>query len=162
VFRVDSWTDRGMRLCLCNHVGQLVVCRCGAQGQWLMVMVKVMRVCADGRWDLTKGLESMGDLSWWLTPRTHTRARTWRSGLCCRRGRGLARHMSRTWGTCTWCATHGGLAVDPQKITPRCGRRVLPSLGLKTRRWQFQRELVVARGVTVKVASRRSNFVWST
>jgi hypothetical protein len=30
--RVESWTNRGVRLCMCNHVGWLVVCRCGAQG----------------------------------------------------------------------------------------------------------------------------------
>jgi hypothetical protein len=34
-------------------------------------------------------------------------------------------------------------------------------LGLKTRRWQFQQEVVAARGITAKGASRRTNFVWS-
>jgi hypothetical protein len=33
---------------MCNHVGRLVVCRCGAQGWWSTVKVKVMRVRADG------------------------------------------------------------------------------------------------------------------
>jgi hypothetical protein len=37
-----------MSYVLCNHVGWLVVCRCRAQGWWLTVKVKVMRVRADG------------------------------------------------------------------------------------------------------------------
>jgi hypothetical protein len=53
---------------LCNHVGRLMVYRCGAQIRWSTAKVKVMLVHADGlgavkheRWDLTKGLESSGD-----------------------------------------------------------------------------------------------------
>jgi hypothetical protein len=55
-------------MCLCNQVGRLVVCRCGAQVQWSMSKVVVMRVHADGsgvmkdeHWDLTKGPESLGN-----------------------------------------------------------------------------------------------------
>jgi hypothetical protein len=33
---------------LVNHVGRLVVCRCGAHERWSMAEVKVMRACADG------------------------------------------------------------------------------------------------------------------
>jgi hypothetical protein len=53
---------------LCNHVGQLVVCRCGALGCWSTAKVKVMwvradrpRAVKDDRWDLTEGPESSGD-----------------------------------------------------------------------------------------------------
>jgi hypothetical protein len=46
--RVESWTDRGVRLCMCNHVGQLVVCKCGAQGRWSTAEVKVMWARVDG------------------------------------------------------------------------------------------------------------------
>jgi hypothetical protein len=46
--RVESKTDRGMRLCMCNHIGRIVVCRCGAHGWWLIAKVKVMRARADG------------------------------------------------------------------------------------------------------------------
>jgi hypothetical protein len=35
---------------------------------------------------LTDGPEQSGDQPQWLTPGTHTRARTWWSGPCCRRG----------------------------------------------------------------------------
>jgi hypothetical protein len=100
----SQWADQSVRLCTCNHVGRLVVCRCGAQGQWSMAEVKVMRACADGPgavkdecWVLADEPEQPGDQPWWLTPRTHTRVRTWRSEPCCWRGRGLARHVSRTW-----------------------------------------------------------------
>jgi hypothetical protein len=44
----SQWTDQSVRLCLCNHVGRLVVYRCGAQEWWLMVEVKVMQARADG------------------------------------------------------------------------------------------------------------------
>jgi hypothetical protein len=37
-----------VRLCLCNHADRLVVCRCGAQGQWSMAKVKVMQARVDG------------------------------------------------------------------------------------------------------------------
>jgi hypothetical protein len=33
---------------MCNLVGRLVVCRCGSQGLWSTVNVKVMWVRADG------------------------------------------------------------------------------------------------------------------
>jgi hypothetical protein len=33
---------------MCNHVGRLVVCRCGAQGQWSTVEVMVIHARADG------------------------------------------------------------------------------------------------------------------
>jgi hypothetical protein len=80
-----------------------------------MVEVKAMRARANGLgavkdecWVLDDGLEQSSDQSWWMTPRTRTRARTWWSGPCCQHGRGLARHMSRTWETPTWCDTHDG------------------------------------------------------
>jgi hypothetical protein len=44
----SQWTDQSVRLCLSNHVCQLVVCRCGAQGWWSTAEVKVMRARADG------------------------------------------------------------------------------------------------------------------
>jgi hypothetical protein len=44
----SQWTDQSVRLCLCNHVGRLVVCRCGAQDWWSMAEVQVMRARADG------------------------------------------------------------------------------------------------------------------
>jgi hypothetical protein len=46
--RVESKTDRGMRLCMCNHVSQIVVCRCGVHGWWSTAEVKVMQAHADG------------------------------------------------------------------------------------------------------------------
>jgi hypothetical protein len=30
----SQWTDESVRLYICNHVGWLVVCRCGAQRRW--------------------------------------------------------------------------------------------------------------------------------
>jgi hypothetical protein len=58
-----------------------------------------MRACADRSeavkgecWVLTDGAEQSGDQPRWLAPRTCTRARTWCSGPCCRRGRGLTGH----------------------------------------------------------------------
>jgi hypothetical protein len=44
----NQWTDQSVRLCLCNHVGRLVVCRCGAQERWSTTEVKVMRARTDG------------------------------------------------------------------------------------------------------------------
>jgi hypothetical protein len=80
-----------------------------------------MRICADGpgvvkdeHWDLTEGLESPSDQLWWLTPGTRTHARMWRCEPCCRCGRGLARHVSKMWGTSTRCDSHSGLVVEPQ------------------------------------------------
>ena len=55
------------------------------------------------------------------------------------------------------CGAHdsfGGLGL---KTTQRYGWRILLSLGLKTRRWRFRREPVVARDVIAEGASRRSN-----
>jgi hypothetical protein len=43
-------------------------------------------------WVLADGSEQRGDQSWWLTPGTCNRVRTWWSGPCCWLGRGLARH----------------------------------------------------------------------
>jgi hypothetical protein len=37
-----------VRLCLCNHVGRLVVCMCEAQGRWSTAVVKVMQARVDG------------------------------------------------------------------------------------------------------------------
>jgi hypothetical protein len=54
------------------------------------------------------------DPSWWLTPRARTHVWTWRSGLCCWRGRRLVGHVSRTWGMHTRCDTDGGLVDEPQ------------------------------------------------
>jgi hypothetical protein len=45
-------------------------------------------------WVLTDGPEQPGDRPQWLTHGTHTCVRTWWSGPCCRRGRGLAGHAS--------------------------------------------------------------------
>jgi hypothetical protein len=62
------WTDQNVRLCLCNHVGRLVVCRCGAWGRWSMIEVNFMRDYADGSGAvkgecqvLTDGPEQLGD-----------------------------------------------------------------------------------------------------
>jgi hypothetical protein len=64
-----------------------VVCRCGAQRWWSTVEVKVMWARANGPgtvkdecWILSDGSEQSNDQPWWLTPRTRTRARTWRRG----------------------------------------------------------------------------------
>jgi hypothetical protein len=92
----SQWTDQSVRLCLCNLVGRLVVCRCGAQDLWSMAEVKVMRTCANGPRAvkgeccvLTDRSEQPGDQPRWLTPGTRTCARTWWSGPCCRCGREL-------------------------------------------------------------------------
>jgi hypothetical protein len=76
-----------------------------------MAEAKVMRARADGLgavkcecWVLTDGPEQPDDQPRWLTLGTHTRARTWWSGLCCWRGRGLAGHVSSHGG-------HAGGAV---------------------------------------------------
>jgi hypothetical protein len=67
-FRVESWTDRGVRLCMCNHVGWLMVGRCGTQGRWSTAEVKVMQARADGpkavkdeRWVLANVPEQPSD-----------------------------------------------------------------------------------------------------
>jgi hypothetical protein len=53
---------------LCNHVGRIVICRCGAQVLWSTTKVKVMQIrvdrpgaMKDERWDLTEGPELSGD-----------------------------------------------------------------------------------------------------
>jgi hypothetical protein len=53
---------------LCNHVDGLVVCKYGAQGQWSMAEVKVIRAHDDGLravkdkcWVLADGSEHPGD-----------------------------------------------------------------------------------------------------
>jgi hypothetical protein len=56
-------------------------------------------------------------------------------------GRGLVGHMSRTWGTCTWCDTHGGLVVKPRKSTQRYGRRVF------NRVWPQNSAVVIPVGI---------------
>jgi hypothetical protein len=64
-----------------------------------------MRARADGPgavknecWVLADGPEQWGDYLWWLTPRTRIRARTWCSGPCCWRNRGLAGHTFNRGG----------------------------------------------------------------
>jgi hypothetical protein len=117
----SQWTNQSVRLCMCKHVSRLVVCRCGAHGWWSTTTMNVMRAHADGPgemkdecWVLADGLEQPGDQPWWVTPRLHTRVRTWRSEPCCRCGRGLAGHVPRTWGTRTPCDSHNSLVVEPQ------------------------------------------------
>jgi hypothetical protein len=75
----SQWTDQSVKLCMCNHVGRLVVCRYGAQRRWSMAKVKVMRARVDGSravkdecWVLDDGLEQPDDEPWWLASRTHT------------------------------------------------------------------------------------------
>jgi hypothetical protein len=48
--RVESWIDQGVRLCMYNHVGRFVVCRCGAPG-----------TAKDECWVLANGSEQPGD-----------------------------------------------------------------------------------------------------
>jgi hypothetical protein len=118
----SQWIDQSVRLCLCNHVGRLVVCRCGAQERWLTAEVKVMRARADGPgavkgecWVLTDGSEQPGDQPRWLTPRTHTCARTWWTGPCCRCGRGLAGHASERGGRARGAVLTAGLVIWASK-----------------------------------------------
>jgi hypothetical protein len=99
-----------------------VVCRCGAHGRWLTTDVKVMRARADGPgavkgecWVLTDVPKQTGDQPWWLTPRTHIRARMWWSGLFCRRGRGLAVHMSGHGGHARGAVLTAGLVIWASK-----------------------------------------------
>jgi hypothetical protein len=70
----SQWADQSVRLCLCNHVGRLVVCRCGAKEWRSIVEVKVMQARVDGPgamkgecWVLTDESEQPGDQLWWLT-----------------------------------------------------------------------------------------------
>jgi hypothetical protein len=118
----SQWTDQTVRLCLCNHVGRLVVCRCGAQERWSMAEVKVMRARADGSravkgecWVLTDESKQSGDQPWWLTPGTRTCARTWWSGPCYRRGRGLVGHESDRGGRARGAVLMTGLVVWASK-----------------------------------------------
>jgi hypothetical protein len=64
---------------------------------------------------LTDGPEQPGDQPGdqprWLTPRTHTRVRTWWSGPCCRCGRGLVVHTSGRGGRAQGAALTTGLVV---------------------------------------------------
>jgi hypothetical protein len=118
----SQWTDQSVRLCLCNHVGRLVVCRCGAQKRWSMDEVKVMRARADGPgavkgecWVLTDESEQSGDQPWWLTPGTRTCERMWWSGPCYRCGRGLAGHASDHGGRARGVVLMTGLVVWASK-----------------------------------------------
>ena len=95
---------------------------CGAQEPWSMAEVKVMRAHADRPGvvkgeccGLTNGSEQSGDQPWWLTPGTRTYARTWWSGPCCRRGRGLARHASDRGGRARGAVLTAGLVVWASK-----------------------------------------------
>jgi hypothetical protein len=162
----SQWTNQSVRLCLCNHVSRLVVCRCGAQEQWSTAEVKVMRARADGPvevkgecWGFTDGSEQPGDQPRWLIPGTRTCVRTWWSGPCCRRGRGLAGHAFDHGGCARGAVLMTRLVVCASKIPSATDARVLLSLCLKTQRWWFRRELVAARGVIAEGASRRSNSV---
>jgi hypothetical protein len=67
-------------------------------------------------WVLTDGPEQSGDQSWWVTLETRTRARTWWSGLCCRHGRGLARHTSCRGGRTRGAGLTMGLVVWASKL----------------------------------------------
>jgi hypothetical protein len=87
-----------------------------------MVEVKVMRAHADGPravkgecWVLTDASEQPGDQPWWLTPGTRTCARTWWSGPCCRRGRGLVGHVSDRGGRARGAVLTIGLVVWASK-----------------------------------------------
>jgi hypothetical protein len=84
--------------------------------------VKVMRARADGPgavkgecWVLTDGSEQPGDQPRLLTPRIRTCARTWSSGPCCRRGRGLARHTFDRGGRAQGAVLTVGLVVWASK-----------------------------------------------
>jgi hypothetical protein len=81
-----------------------------------------MRARADGPgavkgecWVLIDGPEQQGGQQWWLTPGTRTRARTWRTGPCCRRGRGLAGHASGRGGRARGAVLTAGLVVWASK-----------------------------------------------
>jgi hypothetical protein len=99
---------------------------CGVQvwskGRWSMAEVKVMQTRADGPramkgecWVLTDGSEQPGDQPGWLTPGTHTCARTWRSGPCCRRGLGLVGHTFGRGGRARGAVLTTGLVVWASK-----------------------------------------------
>jgi hypothetical protein len=99
-----------------------VVYRCGAQERWSNAEVKVIQARADGPravkgecWVLIDGSEQPSDQPWWLTPRTHTCARTWWSGPCCWRGRGLAGNVSDRVGCAQGAVLTVGLVVWASK-----------------------------------------------
>jgi hypothetical protein len=110
----------------------------------------------------------------WLRDRSHwvTRRGGWHLGHTRAQGHG---GVGRVADVVEDCGTHVQDVGDmhmvryswhfgswSSKTTLHCGWRVLLSLGLKTRRWRFERESLVARDITTKCASRQSNFVWST
>jgi hypothetical protein len=87
-----------------------------------MTEVKVMRACADGPravkgecWVLTDRSEQPCDQPRWLTPGTHTCARTWWSGPCCRHGRGLAGHTSDHGGRARGAVLTAGFVIWASK-----------------------------------------------
>jgi hypothetical protein len=146
---------------MCNHVGRFVVWRCGTQERWLTTGVKVMRAHAEC-WVLADGPEQPGDQQWWLIPGTHTHVRTWWSEPCCRRDRGLTGHASGHVGLARGAILTVGLVVWASKSPDATDDRFCGVWALKLGDSGFGRnQCVVARGVTTKVASRRSNFVWS-
>jgi hypothetical protein len=107
----NQWTDQSVRLCLYNHVGRLVLCMCGAQRQWSMAEVKVMRARAygpgameDKYWVLTDGLEQPDNQPWWLTIGTSTDVVEWTALPAWLRTSGT---RVWSWRTRTWCGTHG-------------------------------------------------------
>jgi hypothetical protein len=143
----SQWTDQSVRLCLCNHVSRLMVCRCGAQERWSMAEVKVMRARVDGPvavkgecWVLTYGSEQPGDQPRWLTPGTRICARMWCSGPCCRHGQGLAGHAPDHGGHARGAVLTTGLVVWSSKPPSATDDGFLLSLGLKTQRWRFWRD----------------------
>jgi hypothetical protein len=87
-----------------------------------MAEVKVMWARVDGPgavkgecWVLTDGSEQLGDQPRWLTPGTRTCVRTWWSGPCCRRGRGLAGHASDRGGRAQGAVLTAGLVIWASK-----------------------------------------------
>jgi hypothetical protein len=101
-----------------------------------MAEVKVKRARADEPgavkdecWVLTDGPEQSGYQPWWLTPGTHTRARTWWSGPCCQRNRGLSGHASGHGGR--GAVLTAGLVVWASKPPDATDDEFLLSLGLK-------------------------------
>jgi hypothetical protein len=92
-----------------------------------MIEVKVKQARADEPravkgecWVLTDGSEQSSYQPRWLTPGTHTRARTWWSGPCCQCNRGLSRHASGhggrsavlTAGLVVWASKPPGATDD--------------------------------------------------
>jgi hypothetical protein len=52
----------------------------------------------DKCWILANGPKQLRDQPWWLKHGTRTRARTWQSGSCCRRGQELQDTCPRRGG----------------------------------------------------------------